>query len=208
VGDVPLQEPDQPVKIELASGVAVIVTVDPAATSAMHVVSRPVVQLRPAPDTVPVPDPFVLVVMAKAGRKLAVTVLALSIVTVHAFAAGAQPMHATWSSQAPVQLPNTDWPATGVGVSVTLVPSRYVAWQAVPHSMPAGSELTLPGAPLFAAVSAYRGMSANVAVTDFAWSTVTVHGPVPVHAPDQPVKRDSDPTAVLGVAVSVTTMPS
>jgi hypothetical protein len=44
----------------------------------------------------------------------------------------------------------------------------------------------------------------NVAVTAAAAFIVTTHGPVPVHAPLQPVNVDS-PT---GVAVSVTAVPA
>jgi hypothetical protein len=43
----------------------------------------------------------------------------------------------------------------------------------------------------------------KVAVTDLAWVMDTTHGPVPVHAPDQPVKLD--PRAAR--AVSVTEVP-
>src|SRR3990172_4952780 len=43
----------------------------------------------------------------------------------------------------------------------------------------------------------------NVAVTDLAASIVTVHVPVPVHAPDQPPKVEP----VEAAAVSVTTVP-
>ncbi len=35
-----------------------------------------------------------------------------------------------------------------------------------------------------------------------------MHVPLPLHAPDQPVNRDSVPEAMLGVAVSVTVVPS
>ena len=42
----------------------------------------------------------------------------------------------------------------------------------------------------------------NVAVTDFAESIVTVHVPVPVHAPDHPANEEP----VAAAAVSVTTV--
>jgi len=58
---VPLHEPDQPVKIEFASGVAVSVTVWAGvvfATLMLHVGSVPVVQLRSPPMIVPLPLPI------------------------------------------------------------------------------------------------------------------------------------------------------
>jgi len=42
-----------------------------------------------------------------------------------------------------------------------------------------------------------------VAVTDRAWSIVTMHAPVPLQAPLQPVNADPE----SGVGVSVTTVP-
>ena len=46
-------------------------------------------------------------------------------------------------------------------------------------------------------------MRVNVAVTAFAASIVTMHDPVPVHAPLQPANVE----APSGVAVNVTTVP-
>jgi hypothetical protein len=43
----------------------------------------------------------------------------------------------------------------------------------------------------------------NVAVTEVLALTVTVHEPVPVHAPDQPANEDPD----AGVAVRATLVP-
>src|SRR5262245_29350240 len=63
--------------------------------------------------------------------------------------------------------------------------------------MPAGLEETVP-VPTFVSVSAF-GVS-NLAVTVLSALGVTVHGPVPEQAPDQPAKLE--PAA--GVAVSVT----
>ena len=73
--------------------------------------------------------------------------------------------------------------------------------QVRPQSIPAGAEVTEPEpVPGFATVSVY--VSANVAVTDCTEVTVTEHVPVPVHAPDQPVKVEPGE----GVAVRVTTV--
>ena len=66
--------------------------------------------------------------------------------------------------------------------------------------MPAGALDTEPG-PLPARVTVSGcGLPVNVAVTARACVIVTVHVPLPVHAPDQPVNVVFAP----GVAVSVT----
>jgi hypothetical protein len=67
--------------------------------------------------------------------------------------------------------------------------------------MPAGVLVTVPE-PDFVTVSAWV-MTANVAVTVRAWLIVTVHAPVPVHAPVQPVNV----LPVAAVPVSVTDVP-
>src|SRR5207249_1724118 len=72
--------------------------------------------------------------------------------------------------------------AAGTAVKVMVVPLAYAAAQVVPHEMPAG---------------------AKVAVTDVAALSVTVHVPVPVQPPLQPLKIE--PAA--GVAVKVTGVP-
>ena len=66
--------------------------------------------------------------------------------------------------------------------------------------MPAGALVTVPvPAPIFVTVRAYW-IDAKVAVTSFAASMVTVQVPVPVQAPDHPVKVDP----AIGDAVSTT----
>ena len=69
--------------------------------------------------------------------------------------------------------------------------------------MPAGVLVTAPlPVPDWVTVNAYV-FSAKVAVTPFASLIVTVHAPVPVHAPLQPVSVES----LAVVAVSVTLVP-
>src|SRR6266702_39255 len=86
VGAVPVQAPAQPVKIELAFGVAVSVTVCAGvvfATCTLQVGSAPVVQLTPPPVTVPPPVPATFVVsLYLAGWNIATTVLSLVMETV------------------------------------------------------------------------------------------------------------------------------
>jgi hypothetical protein len=191
---VPVPEhppPDQPVNVAPAAGVAVSVTAVPLPKAAEHVVP----QLMPAGVLVTVPDPTPagLTVSAKDCRaKVAVTELAAFIVTVHV----PVPVHA------PLQ-PVKVAPAAGVAVSVTAVPAANAAEQVVPQLMPAGALVTMPDpAPARLTVSA-KDCRVNVAVTELAAFIVTVHAPVPVHAPLQPVKV----TPAAGVAVSVTAVP-
>ena len=68
--------------------------------------------------------------------------------------------------------------------------------------MPAGLLATVP-APVPLGVTVSTKVGVKIAVTVVAAETVTVQGPVPMHAPLQPVK--AEPAA--GVAVSVTTVP-
>jgi len=68
--------------------------------------------------------------------------------------------------------------------------------------MPAGLLVTIP-APVPLGVTVRTKVGVKIAVTVVAAETVTVQGPVPLHAPLQPVKTES----LLGVAVSVTTAP-
>ena len=69
--------------------------------------------------------------------------------------------------------------------------------------MPAGLLVTRPTpVPALDTVNANVGRL-NVAVTDFAASTVTTQLPVPVQAPLQPAKTEG----AVGAAVNVTTVP-
>ena len=132
---------------------------------------------------------------------VAVTDLAWSIVTLHV----PVPVHA------PDQLANTEVPTSltalaaatiRAAASETVVPPVYVAAHVAPQLIPAGTEVTIPP-PVPARTTVRSKLSlVNVAVTLRAWLMVTVHAPVPVHAPDQPANAET----ALGVAVSVTTL--
>jgi hypothetical protein len=79
--------------------------------------------------------------------------------------------------------------------------------QSVPQLTPVGVEVTVPlPVPLFATLRAYvaGGLSAKVAVTLFAASTTRGQGPVPVHAPLQPVNV----APAAGVAERATLVPA
>src|SRR3954471_23907386 len=72
--------------------------------------------------------------------------------------------------------------------------------------MPAGALVTPPEpVPAFVRVSVWV-CSVNVAVTERAWSIVTVQPPVPVQAPLQPLK--SEPAAGVGVRVTLAPSPN
>ncbi len=107
-------QPVQLFRIELASGVAVRVTVAPFATAVVQPAVDPVVQAMFGPVTVPVPPEAVaLTVRAYVlGWNVAVTVFAPVIETVQTFPA--IEVH-------PVQLAKTDV-APGVAVSVMVAP--------------------------------------------------------------------------------------
>jgi hypothetical protein len=110
----------------------------------------------------------------------------------------------------PLQLPdhpaNVD-PLAAVAVSVTLVPDTNEAEHVVPQMMPVGDEVTLPlPVPNLVTCSVYEAnvASVNVAVHEaLAVSVTLVVAPVPVHAPDQPVKVAPN----AGLAVIATVLP-
>ena len=67
--------------------------------------------------------------------------------------------------------------------------------------MPPGLDVTVPEPlPTLPTVRPI-GRRPNVAVTDWSAFIVSVHGPVPEHAPDQPV--NVEPTAVVVFSVTV-----
>jgi hypothetical protein len=103
--------------------------------------------------------------------------------------------------QPPPLQPKKLAPASGVGVSVTVVPFLDAIEQVEPQSIPDGELCTFP-LPCFD-TTRLTLCAANVAVTDLLALMDTAHVPVPVHAPLQPVKVDP----VTGVAVNVIEVP-
>jgi hypothetical protein len=90
-----------------------------------------------------------------------------------------------------------------VAVRVIAVPAAKLAVQVLPQLMPDGEDVTVPPpVPPLLVVKVYW-ITSKLAVTDLAASTVTMHVPVPVHAPDQPANCD----VPSGVAVRVTWVP-
>ena len=92
---------------------------------------------------------------------------------------------------------------SGAAASVIIVPCVTVCVHVEPQLIAPPVMLPLP-APDFATVSVNVGVQRERRGDDAAAVIVTVHAPVPVHAPLQPV--NVEPAA--GVAVSVTTVPS
>jgi len=191
---VPEQPPPlQPVKVELASDVAVRVTAVPLANGAEHVAP----QVTPAGllVTVPAPAPALLAVSVKVCRaNVAVTEAAALIVTVQ----GPVPEQPPPLQPVKVEL------ASGVAVKVTAVPLANGAEHVAPQAIPAGLLVTVPApAPALVTVRA-KDCTANVAVTEVAAFNVTLQVPEPEQPPPlQPEKVE--PAA--GVAVKVTAVP-
>src|SRR5438309_3447767 len=135
-----------------------------------------------------------LIVGAKVGAKVAVTVVAAESVIVHA------PV----PEQPPPLQPVKVEPAAGAAVSVTAVPLVKLAAQVAPQLIPAGALVTVP-LPVPAGVTVrVKLCRVKVAVTVVAAESVTVQAPVPEQPPPlQPLKVE--PAA--GAAVSVTAGP-
>src|SRR2546422_49852 len=192
---VPEQPPPlQPVKVELASGVAVKVMAVPLANGAEHVAPRAI----PAGllATVPAPAPALVSVRVKdCTANVAVTVVAAFNAT----------MQVPVPEQPPPLQPVKVELASGVAVKVTAVPLANGAEHVAPQAIPAGLLATVP-APAPALVSVrVKDCGANVAVTEVAAFTVTMQVPVPEQPPPlQPVKVE----LASGVAVRVTAVPT
>jgi hypothetical protein len=191
---VPVHAPVQPVKAEPLPAVAVNVTLVVSTNEAVQVAP----QLIPLglEEIEPVPVPLVLVVRVQVGTvaKVAVTDRACVMETVQV------PVPV----QAPLQPVKAD-PLLAVAVNVTLVVSTNEAVQVAPQVMPLGlDEIEPEPVPAAAVVSVQVTLLAKVAVTVRAWVMGTVQVPVPVHAPDQPVKR----LVLSAIGVRVTVAPS
>jgi hypothetical protein len=101
--------------------------------------------------------------------------------------------------QAPLQPAKVEV-ASAAAVNVTDDTGEYVAEHVEPQLMPPTLLVTVPEpVPAFVTVNTF-GFFVNVALTDFAESTVTMHGPVPEQTPLQPVNVEP----LSGVAVRVT----
>jgi hypothetical protein len=126
--------------------------------------------------------------------KVAPTDFTASMVTLHA----PVPLHA------PLQ-PAKAEPVSGVAAKLTTAPFAKLAEHVVPQEIPAGELATVPvPVPLLATVRVNGpGFAVKFALTDFAASMVTLHAPVPLHAPLQPANVEPE----SGVAVKSTTVP-
>jgi hypothetical protein len=199
VAPLTVVQPVQLFRIELASGVAVSVTVPPFATGAVQPSVEPAMQAMPGPVTVPLPpcataftvNGYVL------GWNVAVTVFADVTVTVHV---------APLTLVQPVQLFRIEV-ASGVAVSVTVPPfATLVVHPTVEPAVQAmPGPVTVPTPPCVAAVTvSWYVLGWNVAVTDFAAVIVTVQvAPFVVVHPLQLLKID----VASGTAVSVIVVP-
>lgn len=139
--DVPLQAPDQPVKNDPLFAVAVSATSVPRANDAWHLEPQAIPE--GALETGPLPVPDLKTVKTGVLLNVAVTLLAVLMVTVQEEV----PEHA------PDQPAKTE-PAFGVAVKVTLLPLGNRALQPLPHAIPAGELVTGPlPSPALATVS-------------------------------------------------------
>jgi len=173
---MPLQAPPHPAKFEPAPGVCVNVTCVPVGKFAAQTVP----QLIPAgvlvTVPVPVPESDTVSVGNAAIVNVAETDALLFKVTLH------EPVPV----QAPPHPPKTK-PEAGVGVNVTWVPTGKLAPQTLPQLIPAGVLVTVPD-PESVTVRVGNPAFANAADTDILLFTVTLHVPVPLHAPPHPAK--------------------
>jgi len=145
----------------------------------------------PAGELVTVPLPVTVTVSVCGGSRLniALTLSAPLITTAHA----PVPVHAP---DHPVNL----YPTAAVAVRFTVVPCANVPVQLLVQEIPLGELVTVP-LPLTFTVSVSSAV--NVAVTLSAAVIVTLHVPVPEHAPLHPLNTYPLPAA----AVRLTTVP-
>jgi hypothetical protein len=189
-GPVPLHAPDQPVNVDAPSAVGVRVTMAPVVKLAVHVAP----QLIPEGDEVTVPPPVPFLLTARPNwitLKLADTDSAVSMVTEQV----PVPLHA------PDQPMNVDVPP-GAAVSVTTVPLAKLKEHVGPQLIPEGDEVTVPSpVPVLATFNPFW-TTLKLAVTELAAFMVTVHGPIPLHAPVHPVNVDAPSAAGVRVTMA------
>jgi hypothetical protein len=189
---VPLQAPDQPVKVDPTVAPAVSVTTVPSAKVGLQAPG----QETPAGDEVTVPEPVPAITTLSEpgpGRKVAVTAASAESVTLQ------RPVPV----QAPDQPPKMEAPPARA-VSVTTLPSAKPALQVPGQEMPEGEEVMVPVPPPAAVTVTMRPPSVKVAVTLAIEFMVRTQDPVPVQGPDQPAKVDP----ALAAAFRVTTVPA
>jgi hypothetical protein len=187
---VPVQAPDQPLKVDPAVTAAVKVTL----LFWLKLAAQVAPQLMPAGELVTVPAPvpdLVTVSCTGTAEKLAVTAFAALIVTVQVLAV---PVHD------PDQPLKVD-PAVATAVKMTLLFLLKLAAQVAPQLMPAGELVTVPAPVPDLEIVSCTGIAAKLAVTALAALMVTTQVvAVPVQAPVQPLKVEP----AVAVAVRVT----
>lgn len=191
---VPVHAPPQPRNLTPVPGIAVSTTLVPAEKRWTQVFFGPLPMHFPAEElTVPRPVTPIVSFVAGAAPKVAETLFAAVIVSVHVVEV---PLHA------PPQPVNVA-PETRVAVKVTLAFTVTFALHVVPplpQLIPPPVTLPLPVTVTVNATVELVPLE-NVAVTVFALVIETVHvGVMPLQAPPQPVNVAPDP----GVAVRVT----
>jgi hypothetical protein len=106
----------------------------------------------------------------------------------------AEPEHA------PLHPANVE-PVAGLAVKVTIVLVLKLAEQVAPQLIPEGDDITVPvPVPVFETERPCTPL-ANVAVTAISLVMTTEQGPVPLQAPDQPLKVEPDPGDAFSVTV-------
>jgi phage tail protein X len=192
---VPLQAPPQPANVEPEPATSVSVTTVPLLKSWLHVLG----QVIPLGLLVIVPDP----VPAKVTERAKVVTVVLNV-AVTDLAALMVTLHDPVPLQAPPQPANVE-PEPATCVRVTTVPLLKFALHVLGQLIPVGLLVIVPD-PVPASVTERAKVVTvvlNVAVTDLAALMVTLHEPVPLHAPVQPAKVDP----AVAFAVKVTTVP-
>ena len=186
------------VKFELASGVAVSVTIVPTVKSFWHVVPQEIV---PGLEvTVPPPVPS-FAAINRLALKVVVTVAAADMVILHCVGVPATGV------QLALKLPNVEV-ASGVAVSVTTVLGGKSFWHPVPvpHEIVPGLEVTVPPpVPAFDTISV-NAFASNVVVTVAAADIVIVHWFGVLATGAQLALNRVKFELASGVAVSVTTV--